>query len=172
LQTTGLLYTERNKMKNLFIATALTAAVVAAPAAARDFTGPRVEATVGFDDIRNGAEVTDVTYGAGIGYDRQFGRVVLGVDAVAANVFDRADLGAGARLGYVAKDNVMLFGRVGYTNLNAASAASNLEGVTVGGGVEANVAGPFYGKVEYRYTDFTGGNTARHAGLLAIGVRF
>lgn len=156
---------------NKFLMAALAAsAIVAAPAAARDFTGPRVEVTAGADDITNGVDRTNVTYGAAVGYDRQFGRVVVGVDATAANVFDRADLGAGARLGYVANDNVLLFGRVGYTNLNRARNFS-LDGVTVGGGVEVNVVGPFYGKVEYRYTDFERG-LGRHGGLVAVGVRF
>ena len=49
--------------------------------------------------------------------------------------------------------------------------AAELEGLRVGGGVEANLFGPVYGKVEYRYTDFDGG-IGQHGGLVGLGVRF
>lgn len=156
-------------MKTVFAIAA--AALVATPTlAAENFVGPRAEITAGADDVRNGADPTTITYGAAVGYDvRVLPRVTLGVDAVAANVFDRADLGVGVRAGFVANDNVLLFGRAGYTNLDRGRVS--LEGLTVGGGVEVNVAGPFYGKVEYRFTDFDRG-VGRHGGLVGVGVRF
>jgi outer membrane immunogenic protein len=158
-------------MMKFVMASAMALALVAAPAMARDFNGPRVEVTAGFDDIKNGVDNTKVTYGATTGYDRQFGRFVVGVEATAANVFDRADLGVGARAGIVPSKDVLIYGRVGYANLNQRT-LPNLEGVSVGGGIEANVVGPFYGKVEYRYTDFSGTNTGRHQAFLGAGLRF
>jgi len=156
-------------MTKTFIAIAAMAAMFATPAMASDFSGPRFEVTAGADDVTGGVDPTDVTYGAALGYDRQYGKVVIGVDATVANVFDRADLGAGARLGYVVNQNVLAFGRVGYTDLDLG--ARSVDGLTVGGGLEVNVAGPVYTKVEYRFTDFEGG-LGRHGGLVGVGVRF
>lgn len=156
-------------MKKLIVAAAVALGLSAAPAMARDFSGPRFEVTAGADDVTNGVDPTDVTYGAALGYDLQFGKVVLGVEATAANVFDRADLGAGARLGYVVNENVLAYARGGYTNLDLGR--RSVDGLTVGGGLEVNVAGPVYGKVEYRYTDFEGG-LGRHGGLVGVGLRF
>jgi outer membrane immunogenic protein len=162
-------------MKNFVIGTALAAlALVATPAMANDFAGPRVEVTAGADDVKNGVDTTAITYGAALGYDLQFGKVVAGVDVTAANVFDKADLGVGARLGYVLNENVLAFTRVGYTNLERPAVrgrALELEGLVLGGGLEVNVAGPVYGKVEYRYTDFDAG-VGRHGGLVGVGFRF
>lgn len=162
-------------MKKFVIGTALAAlALVATPAMASDFAGPRVEVTAGADDVKNGVDTTDISYGAALGYDLQFGKVVAGVDATAANVFDKADLGVGARLGYVLNENVLAFTRVGYTNLERPAVrgrALDLEGLTLGGGLEVNVAGPVYGKIEYRYTDFDAG-VGRHGGLVGVGFRF
>lgn len=160
-------------MKSLGFAVA-AALAVSTPAVASDFAGPRVEVTAGADDVKNGVDATNITYGAALGYDLQLGKLVAGVDATAANVFDKADLGVGARLGYVVNENVLAFTRVGYTNLERPAfrgRAVDLEGLTLGGGLEVNVAGPFYGKVEYRYTDFDG-NVGRHGGLVGIGLRF
>jgi len=65
------------------------------PAAAQDdpdFTGPRVEALVGYDSTRPGSTVDidnnddvdqsidDVTYGFGVGYDYDMGSVVIGAE--------------------------------------------------------------------------------------------
>lgn len=156
-------------MKKIIFAAAVALGLSAAPAMARDFQGPRFEVTAGADDVTNGVDPTDVTYGAALGYDLQFGKVVAGVEATAANVFDRADLGVGARLGYVVNDNVLAYARGGYTNLDLGR--RSVDGLTVGGGLEVNVTGPVYTKVEYRYTDFEGG-LGRHGGLVGIGVRF
>lgn len=158
-------------MKSLGFAVAATLLAVSSPAFASDFAGPRVEVTAGADDVKNGVDATDITYGAALGYDLQFGKVVAGVDATAANVFDKADLGVGARLGYVLNENVLAFTRVGYTNLERPLRAASLEGVTLGGGLEVNVAGPVYAKAEYRYTDFDG-PAGRHGALVGIGYRF
>lgn len=156
-------------MKKLLVATAVALGLSAAPAMASDFEGPRFEVTAGADDVTGGVDPTDVTYGAALGYDLQFGKVVVGAEATAANVFDRADLGVGARLGYVLNENVLAYVRGGYSNLDLG--ARSVDGATVGGGLEVNVVGPVFAKAEYRYTDFEG-NLGRHGGLVGVGIRF
>ena len=156
-------------MKKFIVATAIALGLSAAPAMASDFAGPRFEITAGADDVTGGIDPTDVTYGAALGYDLQFGKVVVGAEATAANVFDRADLGVGARLGYVVNENVLAYVRGGYSNLDLG--ARSVDGATVGGGLEVNVAGPVFAKAEYRYTDFEG-NLGRHGGLVGVGIRF
>ena len=152
----------------------VAALAVSSPALASDFAGPRVEVTAGADDVESGVDTTDIVYGAALGYDLQFGKVVAGVDATAANVFEKADLGVGARLGYVLNENVLAFTRVGYTNLERPVLRGldvNLEGLTLGGGLEVNVAGPVFAKAEYRYTDFDG-PAGRHGATVGVGFRF
>lgn len=161
-------------MKKLIAIAALATAAFTTPAMASDFAGPRFEVTAGADDVTGGVDATDIAYGAALGYDLQFGKVVVGAEATAANVFDRADLGAAARLGYVLNENVLAYTRVGYTNLERPAVrgvTAKLDGLTVGGGLEVNVAGPVFAKAEYRYTDFEG-NVGRHGAVVGVGVRF
>ena len=94
---------------------------------------------------------------------------VFGVDASAANIFDDADLGVGARAGYAVSENVLAYTRVGYTNLDFGR--RSVDGATIGGGFEVNVSDSMFVKAEYRYTDFDG-NLGRHGGLVGIGLRF
>jgi outer membrane immunogenic protein len=158
-------------MKNFVIGVALAlSALVATPVMASDFSGPRVEVTAGADDVTRGVDPTDVTYGIGAGYDLQFGKVVAGVEAGVDNVLDRRDIAVGARLGYVLNENVLVFTKVGYSNFKPTNRLT-LEGVRVGGGLEVNVVGNVYTKVEYRYTDFEG-TTGKHGGLVGVGYRF
>jgi outer membrane immunogenic protein len=156
-------------MKNFMIAAALGTATLTTPAMASEFAGPRLEVTAGADDVRNGVDATDIAYGAALGYDLQFGKVVVGAEATAANVFDRADLGAAARLGYTLNKNVLAYTRVGYTDLDLG--AQSVDGLTVGGGLEVKLIGSTFAKAEYRYTDFEG-NLGRHGALVGVGLRF
>ena len=158
-------------MKKYMIPVAAAAAFVATPAMANDFAGVRAEVTAGLDDVTAGVDTTKVTYGAGIGLDAElYKNIVVGVEATLDNVFDRRNIGASARLGYVVADKALVYGKVGYTNWKQTTTAE-LEGLRVGGGVEANLFGPVYGKVEYRYTDFDG-DVGQHAGLVGLGLRF
>lgn len=156
--------------KTFLTVAALAAATVATPALASDFSGPRIEVTAGADDVTRGVDPTDVAYGVGVGYDLQFGKVVAGVEASVDNVFDRRDIGVGARLGYVVNENVLAYGKVGYSDWRQVAGRS-VEGLRLGGGLEVNLAGPVYGKVEYRYTDFEG-TLGKHGGLVGVGLRF
>lgn len=78
-----------------FLLAASSLAAFTVPAAAQDdpdFTGPRVEALVGYDSTRPGSTVDidnndevdqsidDVTYGFGLGYDLDFGSAVIGAE--------------------------------------------------------------------------------------------
>lgn len=88
-----------------------TALVAGSPALAQDnttFTGPRVEAIVGYDISKAGSDVDDdvntnndesiegLLYGVGIGYDMAVGKAVVGVegeftDGTADTDFDNGD---------------------------------------------------------------------------------
>lgn len=158
-------------MKKYLAPLAAAAAFVATPAMANDFAGVRAEVTAGLDDVTGGVDPTKVTYGAGVGLDAElYKNVVVGVEATLDNVFDRRNVGAAARVGYVVADTALVFAKVGYANWKQTTTAE-LEGLRVGGGVEANLYGPVYGKIEYRYTDFDG-NVGQHGGLVGLGVRF
>jgi outer membrane immunogenic protein len=158
-------------MNKLFITAALAVATITTPAMANDFTGPRAEVNAGIDDVTNARDFNDVTYGAAVGFDVGVTeKVTFGVEATVDNVFDRRDIGAAARLGYVIEDGVLLYGKAGYANYKDVGSRS-LDGFRVGGGVDLAIAGPFYTGVEYRYSDFEGG-VGKHAGLVKIGMRF
>lgn len=84
-------------MKKLITALASGSALIAVPALAQSteptFTGPRVEAIVGYDMTKAGSSVDDdvnqdndqsmegAMYGVGIGYDVDLGSVVVGAEA-------------------------------------------------------------------------------------------
>ena len=100
--------------KTVALLAAASVAAIAVPAAAQDatdgtFTGPRVEALVGYDISKAGSDIDDdvnedndqsidgVTYGVGVGYDFNAGGVVLGfegelTDSSADVEFDGSDL--------------------------------------------------------------------------------
>lgn len=164
-------------MKKLIVFAALAAAAFTTPALARDFNGLRLElATESGDvDVKNRPFLTGLTQSATLGYDVQNGKVVVGVEATATEVFDRADFGLGARVGYVFNENILGYARAGYTNLDIRTPCKCnngvAEGVEIGAGVEANVVGPVFVKAEYRYTDYEGG-MSRQGGVVGVGVRF
>lgn len=157
-------------MKTIILST-LAALTFATPAMADTFTGPRIEVTAGADDVKGGFDTTDITYGAAVGFDKQFGRVVAGVEAGVDNVFDRSDVSASARLGYVVTPSVLMYGKVGYASWKQYKAVGSKEGLRVGGGLEVAVTGPIFTKIEYQYTDFEQ-NTGKHGGRVGVGIRF
>lgn len=159
-------------MKLIGVVLAAAAATLAVPAMAADFTGPRIEATAGVDDVKSARDTTDVTYGVTIGLDTQVGTspVIVGVEASVDNVFDRRDIGAAARLGVRASDNVLLYGKAGYANFKD-SFSRELDGLRVGGGVEFALTNELFAGVEYRYTDFQAG-VGKHGAVARLGLRF
>jgi len=169
-------------------ALALTAA--ATPAFAQDgsFQGPRAEITGSWDDVKSdGESASGFAYGGAIGYDLQRGSAVFGVEGevtgstakeTEAGVTVKAgrDLYAGVRAGYVVVPNTLLYVKGGYTNARVIGetanirVSDNLDGFRLGAGVERNF-GRFYGKVEYRYSNYSQ-DVERHQVLAGLGVRF
>ncbi len=127
-------------MRTLFSA-ALIAAAAVSPALAQEqapFTGPRVEAILGYDRANPGddfdSEREGLLYGGGLGYDFQLGGAVVGVEGEAtgstgrlreSNVFadgdeytlkGARDLYLGARVGFAVAPSTLLYVKGGYTN--------------------------------------------------------
>lgn len=141
-------------MKKIFIILASGSALISVPAVAQDaavgaettFTGPRVEAIVGYDINKAGSSIDDgindrhetakgLLYGVGVGYDLDVGPAVLGVEAELSdstaktkfangdfagfglgNVKANRDIYVGARLGAKVSPNALLYVKGGYTN--------------------------------------------------------
>ena len=136
-------------MKKIMVAALLTGTAIATPALAQDttptFTGPRVEAILGYDHIGAGSDVDNqngrddqsidgLLYGVGAGYDINLGSAVVGVegeitDSTAKSSrsnlttdfgFGRVkagrDLYVGARAGFLVNPATLLYVKGGYTN--------------------------------------------------------
>jgi outer membrane immunogenic protein len=166
-------------MKKVLIATMAALVAIAAPATAQtSFSGPRVEATAGVEDVINARETSDVIYGLNAGIDAPVSfnpNVRVGVEVTTDQIFDRdRDIGANVRLGYVFNDKYMLYGKAGYANyrnINAFNKGRELEGFRVGGGVEYALTPNLYTKVEYKYSDFEG-KAGKHGVAAGVGFRF
>jgi outer membrane immunogenic protein len=131
------------------VATFLTGGMIAAPAFAQDvgptFTGPRVEAILGYDHVGAGSDIDNdngrddqsidgLLYGVGAGYDINLGSAVVGVegeftDSTAKSsrhdfnddfgfgrVSQGRDLYIGARAGILANPATLVYVKGGYTN--------------------------------------------------------
>ncbi|WP_448663086.1 outer membrane protein [Sphingomonas sp. CJ20] len=201
-------------MRTKILAAALIASsAIAAPAFAQSadsgFTGPRAEAVLGWDHVGDdstaGGSRDGLTYGGQIGYDVQAGSAILGVEGevtgsttrdTANNVLvagDRLrakagrDLYVGARAGFLASPQAMIYVKGGYTNARFDttydSAATgrisdhdNVDGWRVGAGTEYKLNDKVYVKAEYRYSkyndDKAGIDAHRHQVLGGVGVRF
>lgn len=179
-------------MKNVTIAVAIAASVLASPAMAQqtgDFSGAKATAIAGYDnidlDIPGVDNVDGFLYGGSLGYDMQSGNVVYGAEVEAtestgniSNAGGRLEAGrdlyAGGRLGYVLGDSTMLYAKAGYTNARVSSpgiGGTNGDGVRVGGGVEFKLSENTFARGEYRYSDYEDGIT-RNQGLVSLGVKF
>jgi outer membrane immunogenic protein len=132
------------------IALSAALALAPAPAAAEDFTGPRIEAHAGWD--RLGVDSTafkidddndGVVYGVGVGYDVAASpSIVAGLEAefdlsdadlrtvngtTTASVEAKRDISVAARLGAKVGENVLVYAKAGYSN-------ARLKGVITTGG--------------------------------------
>ncbi len=154
-------------MRYVLLAAALGS--VAAPALAQEsapFTGPHVEALLGYDVVGTPDDNRDgLLYGASAGYDFQIGGLVAGfegeftdsttrardtaiaVPADSLNVRAARDLYIGGRIGFAVAPSTMLYAKGGYTNArfkseynNGAGAitttANDLDGYRIGAGIE------------------------------------
>ena len=194
-------------MKNLSLRAALSlpALLVASPTLAQTFEGPRVEATVGWDqlsyDLGSAAGSTterraDLGYGVAAGYDRAVSpTVIVGVEGAATfsqgdyttaatgdTVHVRRDLSAAVRVGTRVGGNALVYGKLGYSNLQLGLdtldatltptyGRRNYDGVLLGVGAEVGLTGNTYLKSEYRYTNYEDG-VSRQNILTGIGIRF
>lgn len=186
------------------------AALAATPAAAQDeFSGFRIEAVGGWDnlgvdyddDVFNGGKRDDdgFTIGAGAGYDVQMGQFVFGPEAeftestldreyqeqglrpanpiatpisATYNIEAGGDIYVGGRAGYAVSPNFLLYGKIGYswhklaiegTGSDNGAAFTideqiDLGGLRLGAGGEMNFTDSFYGKIEYRYSNYNEGD--------------
>lgn len=177
--------------KIILSALAGTAAIAATPAFAQDgrpaFSGGHVEAITGYDHISGGED--GVLYGIGAGYDYRTGNAVVGIEGeamesttgdCAGNVCVDAsrDLYIGGRVGAVVAPNVLLYGKIGYSNARVqvtsgnVTDGTNLDGVRAGAGLEWQLRNsPLSIRAEYRYTNYEAG-VERHQGTLGLAFRF
>jgi outer membrane immunogenic protein len=158
--------------KNLLAATAALA-LSASPALAQTnaaFVGPRAEVSLGLADVDN---TENVTYTGNVGLDLSAtDRLTLGVDAEISDAFEgNRDFGVGARAGFALTPGAQVFGRVGYSHVDLNDNSAELNGLTVGGGLQFRITDHTYASTEYRYTDFRQ-NQGAHGARIGLGVRF
>jgi len=179
-------------MKNVTIAAAIAASVLASPVMAQekgDFSGVKATAIAGYDnidlDIAGIDNVDGFLYGATLGYDMQSGNIVYGLELEATestgNISDATgrieagrDLYAGGRLGVVVGDTALLYAKAGYTNARVSSpglGGDNGDGVRVGAGIEYQLSDNMFARGEYRYSNYEAG-VSRNQGLVSLGMKF
>ncbi len=174
-------------MRMYLLSAALLSSAAITPAFAQEaapFTGPHIEAIVGYDDVSEGEG--DVMYGVNAGYDFQLGGVIAGIEGEFAdsevkgtgqdlittgdrfNLNTDRDLYIGARLGVAVTPSTMIYGKGGYTNAKFESRFDNgtgtifnngvtADGYRIGAGIEQkfNLFGPSgFIKAEYRYSNY------------------
>jgi outer membrane immunogenic protein len=188
-----------------YIAAFLLAGALAVPAHAQEaepFSGIKVEGLVGYDttDVE-GNDADGIAYGLGVGFDKQSGKMVFGIEAEATETslgecVDGVvvpadtlcarvgrDLYAGGRIGTVIGSRTLLYAKAGYTNARVKTAydtgvvgtetqaGENLDGLRVGGGLELALGKSAFAKAEYRYSNYEQGFD-RHQGVVGFGLRF
>jgi outer membrane immunogenic protein len=175
------------------IALALVALSAAAtPAFAQeetqDFNGPHVALVTGIDHVKFETpglnDPVGILYGVALGYDLQFGKVVVGFEGEAAESTAKAkantivaakasrDLYAGGRIGFVTGPT-LIYLKAGYTNARVESIVGddNGSGVRVGVGGDVRVQNNVFIRTEYRYSNYEAG-VERHQLVLGVGMRF
>jgi outer membrane immunogenic protein len=166
----------------IFASAALAASllVAAAPAAAQDFSGPRVAGTVGVvgNDV-GGFSHGQLTYGVNAGYDHDFGKAVVGGSVEWQDSEDNdigRDLSATLRVGGKVSDKALIYVLGGYTNLSANTSSLigtdiKLDGARVGLGAEFRLGGKLFLNVEERYSNYELGVDGWQT-VAGIGIRF
>jgi outer membrane immunogenic protein len=122
-------------------------------------------------------------YGVGVGYDFDLGGLVAGVEGeftessgkqendetldipFNSRIETGRDIYVGARLGFKATPTTLLYAKGGYTNTSIEAQFegdddqfefdSNVDGWRVGAGVEQVLGQNMFGKLEYRYSNYT-----------------
>ena len=169
------------------------------------------------DIANDDQSIDGLLYGVGVGYDFNAGGVVLGVEGEysgsTASVdynndggvntfgFGRVDTGrdlyVGARAGILADPQTLVYVKGGYTNAKLNLQANDgttsldrsyeLDGFRVGAGVERAFTPNTFGKLEYRYSNYSSADfgtdnsvlvddfrvdTDRHQVAVSVGYRF
>ncbi|WP_109357335.1 outer membrane protein [Sphingorhabdus sp. EL138] len=186
-------------MKIFTLAVAAAAFFVASPVIAkdtRDFSGFKGTAVVGYDNADFGVFITTerfdlknaegLIYGINLGYDRQSGSFLYGIELEAtdsaADVDDRflgqiemgRELYAGGRVGFVVSGNTLIYGKAGYVDARLRTVgfqSIGLDGFRVGGGVEYKINKSIFARAEYRYSEIDRG-VKRNQGVVGLGVNF
>ena len=172
-------------MRKRLAVASVACVLVAAPAFAQEvnptFTGPRVEATLGWDHVAAGSNAQ----GTGESHRNIDGGVVLGAEGEITGSTAKSDrydytqdfgygrvkagrdLYAGVRAGILASPTTLLYVKGGYTNakLNVLAGNTNtstdtsfkLDGWRVGAGAEHALSSNSYAKIEYRYSNYGSG---------------
>lgn len=195
---------------------ALFTCVASVPAYAQDnasLGGAKVGIVAGYDSVKlsfdgESGSKGGVAYGITAGYDFDLGKAIVGVEAELADsttkekvsdileAGDEASLSAsrdlyvGARVGFAAGSNVIIYAKGGYANIrvkarysdgtDSFSDSGTLDGYRLGAGAEY-VGGSMFGRLEYRYSDYgefsyddvdTGISASRHQVVVTGGFRF
>lgn len=160
-------------MKKIILA-GILAATTATPALAQEFTGPRVGVELGLlDDDFLGSD--EVSYGVLAGYDFDAGPAIVGAAVSYTGLFDDdgddvRDITVAGRVGAKLTPRSLLYGSVGYSNLDFDGLPGSLDGVKFGVGLEyafTNV----YANVETRYADYEAG-LETYQTVVGVGFRF
>lgn len=186
--------------KTVALLAGISLSAIAAPAFAQDseptFTGPRVEGIIGYDISKAGSSVDDdvnqdndqsidgFMYGIAVGYDFDFGGVVVGAEAELTdstakvdfgdgdfegfgfgNVSSGRDIYLGARAGVKVMPDVLLYAKGGYTDAkfdvrsNDGTTEFNqdidTDGYRIGAGAEYALNQNSFMKLEYRYSNYS-----------------
>ena len=187
-----------DKMKK-YTTFALAAAAVVMPAAAHAQAYVQVEA--GLDSVSvQGESDEGVAFGAAIGYDFPLGdSAFIGIegsidDSSTKECADDVilvgdelclktgrDLAATVHIGTKLGEKTKIYALGGYTNarikltyddgVTSDSVGDNGDGWRLGAGVKHNFGEKFFGKVEYRYSNYES-DFSRHNALIALGMDF
>jgi len=182
-------------MKTVFALAATALALAATPALADAPVGPRIEALAGYDkvsaDVGGGLSLSRDGFGfaLNVGYDFALSSSVsAGIDAevgdsttkledVTVTVTTGRDLYVGGRLTAAVTPSINVYAKAGYTNARLTatsgglSASENGDGVRLGLGTQIAFSGPFYGLVEYRYSNYES-DVTRNQVMAGVGLRF
>jgi len=181
-----------------YVVSAVAALAVSTPALAADFTGPRVEARIGWETptVSGDGDVfklgSAVSYGGEAGYDLKAGRnVTVGAygsfeqssvkdceDGFCLKVDHNWQLGGRVGLSF---GRAVAYAKLGYSNIRLSAEADGVSdheskgGVGGGIGVDVNAGKRLYWGVEANYSDFgkfEGINLQRRQVAAKVGVRF
>jgi len=154
------------------LALAVAALTVATPAAAQDFAGPRVGIELGLadEDFLGDAETT---WGINAGYDVDLGNVIVGATVAYTDMFDDdfdfRELNVGGRVGTQMGKSALLYGTLGYSDINVSNIS--VDGVRVGVGAEFAMTKNVFVNLETRYGNYEQ-DIELYQTVIGLGYRF